>query len=125
LYALLIILAFHFIHGNPQKTRHRVCGRTVLRVAWRCWVRITLNQVSQLGFEVAPGSRWRWCSPLDVCRYKRRAHAREAFSAVSVVICGASAALAISARQAAADHNNERFKLWIGGRQEILAVRTG
>jgi uncharacterized membrane protein YadS len=55
LYALLIGLAFHFIHGNPQaKPGIEFCGRTVLRVGVALLgVRITLNQVSQLGFEVA------------------------------------------------------------------------
>ena len=55
LYALLIGLAFHFIHGNPQaKPGIEFCGRTVLRVGVALLgVRITLNQVSQLGVEVA------------------------------------------------------------------------
>mgnify|MGYP006144496429 CR=1 FL=1 len=55
LYALLIGLAFHFIHGNPKaKAGIEFCGRTVLRVGVALLgVRITFNQVLQLGVEVA------------------------------------------------------------------------
>ena len=116
LYALLIGLAFHFIHGNPQaKPGIEFCGRTVLRVGVALLgVRITLNQVSQLGVEVAVvillalvltifmGVWW--------ARLLGRTREEGILSGGSVAICGASAALAISAvlPQTKA---NERFTL--------------
>ncbi len=116
LYALLIGLAFHFIHGNPQaKPGIEFCGRTVLRVGVALLgVRITLNQVSQLGFEVAlvillalvltilMGVWW--------AKLLGRTREEGILSGGSVAICGASAALAISAvlPQTKA---NERFTL--------------
>ncbi|WP_291011633.1 putative sulfate exporter family transporter [Hydrogenophaga sp.] len=116
LYALLIGLAFHFIHGNPQaKPGIEFCGRTVLRVGVALLgVRITLNQVSQLGVEVAVvillalvltifmGVWW--------AKLLGRTREEGILSGGSVAICGASAALAISAvlPQTKA---NERFTL--------------
>ncbi len=116
LYALLIGLAFHFIHGNPQaKPGIEFCGRTVLRVGVALLgVRITLNQVSHLGMEVAVvillalvltivmGVWW--------AKLLGRTREEGILSGGSVAICGASAALAISAvlPQTKA---NERFTL--------------
>lgn len=116
LYALLIGLAFHFIHGNPQaQPGIEFCGRTVLRVGVALLgVRITLHQVSQLGAEVAlvilaalvltivMGVWW--------ARLLGRTREEGILSGGSVAICGASAALAISAvlPQTKA---NERFTL--------------
>lgn len=116
LYALLIGLAFHFIHGNPQaKAGIEFCGRTVLRVGVALLgVRITFNQVLQLGVEVAlvilialvltilMGVWW--------ARLLGRTREEGLLSGGSVAICGASAALAISAvlPQTKA---NERFTL--------------
>ncbi len=116
LYALLIGLAFHFIHGNPQaKPGIEFCGRTVLRVGVALLgVRITLNQVSELGVEVAVvilaalvltifmGIWW--------AKLLGRTREEGILSGGSVAICGASAALAISAvlPQTKA---NERFTL--------------
>jgi len=116
LYALLIGLAFHFIHGNSQaKPGIEFCGRTVLRFGVALLgVRITLNQVSQLGVEVAVVilcalvltilmGVW-WAKLLGCTREEG------ILSGGSVAICGASAALAISAvlPQTKA---NERFTL--------------
>jgi uncharacterized integral membrane protein (TIGR00698 family) len=116
LYALLIGLAFHFIHSNPQaKPGIEFCGRTVLRVGVALLgVRITLSQVSQLGVEVAlvillalvltilMGVWW--------AKLLGRTREEGILSGGSVAICGASAALAISAvlPQTKA---NERFTL--------------
>ncbi len=116
LYALLIGLAFHFIHGNPQaKVGIEFCGRTVLRVGVALLgVRITFNQVLQLGVEVAlvilialvltilVGVWW--------AKLLGRTREEGLLSGGSVAICGASAALAISAvlPQTKA---NERFTL--------------
>lgn len=116
LYALLIGLAFHFIHGNPQaKPGIEFCGRTVLRVGVALLgVRITFNQVLQLGPEVAVvilcalvltilmGVWW--------AKLLGRTREEGLLSGGSVAICGASAALAISAvlPQTKA---NERFTL--------------
>ncbi len=116
LYALLIGLAFHFIHANPQaKPGIEFCGRTVLRIGVALLgVRITLSQVSQLGVEVAlvvfialvltifMGVWW--------ARLLGRTREEGILSGGSVAICGASAALAISAvlPQTKA---NERFTL--------------
>lgn len=116
LYALLIGLAFHFIHGNPQaKVGIEFCGRTVLRLGVALLgVRITFNQVLQLGVEVALVilialvltilvGVW-WAKLLGSTREEGL------LSGGSVAICGASAALAISAvlPQTKA---NERFTL--------------
>ena len=116
LYALLIGLAFHFIHGNPQaKPGIEFCGRTVLPVgAALLGVRITFNQVVQLGVEVAlvilvalvlmimMGVWW--------AKLLGRTREEGLLSGGSVAICGASAALAIAAvlPQTKA---NERFTL--------------
>jgi uncharacterized integral membrane protein (TIGR00698 family) len=116
LYALLIGLAFHFIHGHPQaKPGIEFCGRTVLRVGVALLgVRITLNQVSHLGVEVALVilAALVLTILLGVWWAKLLGRTREEgiISGGSVAICGASAALAISAvlPQTKA---NERFTL--------------
>lgn len=116
LYALLIGLAFHFIHGNPQaKPGIEFCGRTVLRLGVALLgVRITLNQVSQLGVEVAVVIL---CAlvltiVMGVWAAKLLGRTREEgiLSGGSVAICGASAALAISA-VLPPSKANERFTL--------------
>lgn len=55
LYALLIGLAFHFLHSSPDvKAGVDFCGRTVLRLGVALLgARITFGQVMQLGPEVA------------------------------------------------------------------------
>lgn len=116
LYALLIGLSFHFIHGNPQaRLGIEFCGRTVLRIGVALLgARITLEQVGELGIEVgvvvlsalvltmAVGV---WCA-------RRLGLTREEglLSGGSVAICGASAALAIAA-VLPQNKANERFTL--------------
>lgn len=116
LYALLLGLSFHFLHGNPQ-TRLGVdfCGRTVLRLGVALLgARITFDQVSQLGLQVGAviglslvltilAGVW-WARLMGLSREEGL------LSGGSVAICGASAALAIAAvlPQTKA---NERFTL--------------
>lgn len=116
LYALLIGLSFHFMHGNPQvKGGVDLCGRTVLRLGVALLgARITFEQVNQLGVRVGllivvslvltilVGVWW--------ARLLGRTRDEGLLSGGSVAICGASAALAISAvlPQTKA---NERFTL--------------
>ena len=116
LYALLIGLAMHFLHGNPQVKRGvDFCGRTVLRIGVALLgARITFEQVNQLGVRVGVlivvsllltilvGAWW--------AKLLGRTREEGLLSGGSVAICGASAALAISAvlPQTKA---NERFTL--------------
>ena len=103
LYALLIGLAFHFLHAHADvKAGVDFCGRTVLRVGVALLgARITVGQVVQLGPEVALvvilglvltilwgvwAAKWIGCS-----------RDMGLLSGGAVAICGASAALAISA----------------------------
>ncbi|MCU0762525.1 MAG: putative sulfate exporter family transporter [Hydrogenophaga sp.] len=116
LYALLIGLSLHFLHGNPQaKVGVDFCGRTVLRIGVALLgARITFEQVNQLGVQVGVlivlsllltilvGVWW--------ARLLGRTREEGVLSGGAVAICGASAALAISAvlPQTKA---NERFTL--------------
>lgn len=116
LYALLLGLSFHFLHGNVQ-TRKGVefCGRTVLRVGVALLgARITLDQVGQLGLQVGLviglslvltilAGVW-WARLLGLKREEGL------LSGGSVAICGASAALAIAA-VLPQTRSNERFTL--------------
>ena len=116
LYALLLGLAFHFIHGNADaKAGIEFCGRTVLRLGVvLLGVRITLDQVVHLGVEVAALilSALVLTILLGVwsARWLGRTRDEGLLSGGAVAICGASAALAISAvlPQTKA---NERFTL--------------
>jgi uncharacterized integral membrane protein (TIGR00698 family) len=116
LYALLLGLSLHFLHGNPQaKKGVDFCGRTVLRLGVALLgARITLDQVGQLGLQVGAivlgavlltilAGVW-WARLLGLNREEGL------LAGGSVAICGASAALAISAvlPQTKA---NERFTL--------------
>lgn len=116
LYALLMGLALHFMHGNPQaKKGIDFCGRFVLRVGVALLgVRITVAQVSDLGWVTGLTLVAALVSTifLGVWMARRLGLGREEglLSGGSVAICGASAAMAISAvlPQTKA---NERFTL--------------
>lgn len=116
LYALLMGLALHFMHGNPQaKKGIDFCGRFVLRVGVALLgVRITVAQVTELGWMTALTLVVALVSTilLGVWMARRFGMGREEglLSGGSVAICGASAAMAISAvlPQTKA---NERFTL--------------
>lgn len=116
LYALLIGLSFHFIHGNPQaKLGVDFCARTLLRIGVALLgARITVEQVGRLGIEVGliVLSALVLTIVVGVWWARRLGRSREEglLSGGSVAICGASAALAISAvlPQTKA---NERFTL--------------
>jgi uncharacterized integral membrane protein (TIGR00698 family) len=116
LYALLIGLAFHFIHANPQaRPGIEFCGRTVLRFGVALLgARITLDQVSALGVEagLAVAASLVLTILLGVWLARRLGLSREEglISGGSVAICGASAALAISA-VLPQTRANERFTL--------------
>lgn len=116
LYALLIGLSFHFIHGSPQvKLGVDFCGRTLLRIGVALLgARISIEQVTRLGVEV--GLVILFALVLTIlmgvwwARGLGRTREEGLLSGGSVAICGASAALAIAAvlPQSKA---NERFTL--------------
>ncbi|MEY2790731.1 MAG: hypothetical protein RL295_895 [Pseudomonadota bacterium] len=116
LYALLIGLAFHFLHSSPDvKAGVDFCGRTVLRLGVALLgARITFGQVMQLGPEVALVVFLGLCLTivLGVWAAKLLGRTRDEglLSGGSVAICGASAALAISA-VLPQTKENQRFTL--------------
>lgn len=116
LYALLIGLAFHFLHSSPDvKAGVDFCGRTVLRLGVALLgARITFGQVMQLGPEVAMVVFLGLCLTilLGVWAAKLLGRTRDEglLSGGSVAICGASAALAISA-VLPQTKENQRFTL--------------
>jgi uncharacterized integral membrane protein (TIGR00698 family) len=116
LYALLIGLAFHFLHSYPDvKAGVDFCGRTVLRLGVALLgARITFGQVMQLGPEVALVVFLGLCLTivLGVWAAKLLGRTRDEglLSGGSVAICGASAALAISA-VLPQTKENQRFTL--------------
>lgn len=103
IYALLIGLAFHFLSANPQiKVGVDFCGRSLLRVGVALLgARITVEQVAHLGWKTAAVivlavSLTVGCGVL-VARVLKRRPEEGVLSGGAVAICGASAALAISA----------------------------
>lgn len=116
LYALLIGLAFHFLHSYPDvKPGVDFCGRTVLRLGVALLgARITFGQVMQLGPKVAMVVFLGLCLTivLGVWAAKLMGRTRDEglLSGGSVAICGASAALAISA-VLPQTKENQRFTL--------------
>ena len=116
LYALLIGLAFHFIHSHPQvKPGIDFCGRTALRVGVALLgARITLAQVAKLG----AGSALLMVAAVTLtivlgvwlARLLKRPREEGLLSGGAVAICGASAALAI-ASVLPQTPRNERFTL--------------
>ncbi|NPC57751.1 YeiH family protein [Caenimonas soli] len=102
IYALLMGLAFHFLHGNPQVSAGvDFCGRTLLRIGVALLgARITLDQVAHLGWKtaavVAAGLVLTIACGVLLSRLMRRRLEEGLLSGGAVAICGASAALAIS-----------------------------
>lgn len=103
LYALLIGLTFHFLHGNPQISAGiDFCARTLLRTGVALLgARITVDQVAHLGLKtgiiVALGLGLTIFCGLALSRLLGRRMEEGLLSGGSVAICGASAAMAISA----------------------------
>ena len=103
LYALLLGLAFHFLHGNPQISAGvEFCARTVLRAGVALLgARITVEQVADLGLRagliVALGLGLTILFGLGIARLAGRRMEEGLLSGGAVAICGASAAMAISA----------------------------
>lgn len=116
LYALLFGLAFHFLHKYAEiKPGVDFCGRTVLRVGVALLgARITVGQVVHLGLGVAfvVFSGLVLTILFGVWLAGRLGRSREEglLSGGSVAICGASAALAISAALPQTKEN-QRFTL--------------
>ena len=116
LYALLIGLAFHFLHSSPDvKAGVDFCGRTVLRLGVALLgARITFGQVMQLGPEVAMvvflGLFLTILLGVWAAKLLGRTRDEGLLSGGSVAICGASAALAISA-VLPQTKENQRFTL--------------
>ncbi len=116
LYALLIGLS---LHSLAQQDAHRegtqFCARTVLRFGVALLgIRITLDQVAHLGASVGlvlvAAVGLTIASGLVLARVFRRPAAHGLLSGGAVGICGASAALAISA-VLPPNRENERFTL--------------
>ncbi|KQT11305.1 YeiH family protein [Ramlibacter sp. Leaf400] len=103
IYALLIGLAFHFLSANPQiKTGVDFCGRTLLRVGVALLgARITVEQVADLGWKTAAvvvlAMTLTICCGVLLARVLKRRPEEGVLSGGAVAICGASAAMAISA----------------------------
>jgi uncharacterized integral membrane protein (TIGR00698 family) len=116
LYALLLGLSFHFLHGSPPTQKGvDFCGRTVLRMGVALLgARITFEQVGQLGVQSAVLIAVALVLTILVGVWGARLLGLQReeglLSGGAVAICGASAALAISAvlPQTKA---NERFTL--------------
>ena len=117
LYALLLGLAFHFLHGNAQISAGvEFCGRTLLRAGVALLgARITVEQVAHLGPRagviVALGLGLTILFGLLIARLGRRRMEEGLLSGGAVAICGASAAMAISATLPPS-RENERLTLF-------------
>lgn len=103
LYALLMGLAFHFLYGT-EKVAVGVdfCGRTLLRIGVALLgARITVEQISHLGWKTAvvivAAVILTLCCGIFMARILKRRADEGVLSGGAVAICGASAALAISA----------------------------
>ncbi len=116
LYALLLGLAFHFLHSHPDvKPGVDLCGRTILRLGVALLgARITFGQVMQLGPQVALVVLLGLCLTILLgvwaAKWLDRTRDEGLLSGGSVAICGASAALAISA-VLPQTKENQRFTL--------------
>ena len=116
LYALLMGLAFHFLHGNPKTALGiNFCGRTVLR----CGVallgaRITFSQISKLGAETAltvvAAVGLTILLGVLLARWLGTSREQGLLTGGAVAICGASAVLAVSS-VLPQTKENERFTL--------------
>lgn len=118
LYALLMGLSLHFLASDP-KIRPGIdfCARTVLRAGVALLgARITLNQISALGWQtaliVALGVLSTLALGWALARHFRRPVEEGLISGGSVGICGASAALAV-ASVLPHTKDNERFTLLV------------
>ncbi|MCX2863714.1 putative sulfate exporter family transporter [Paucibacter sp. PLA-PC-4] len=117
LYALLMGVAFHFLHGNPQiGAGVDFCGRTVLRVGVALLgARITTDQVAELGARTATivtlGLALTIACGLLLARMLGRRREEGLLTGGAVAICGASAAMAISA-VLPQSRENERITLF-------------
>lgn len=117
LYALLIGLAFHFLHGNPQISAGiDFCARTLLRAGVALLgARITIDQVAHLGLKtggiIALGLCLTILCGLAMSRLLRRRIEEGLLSGGAVAICGASAAMAIAA-VLPQSRENERLTLF-------------
>lgn len=103
LYALLIGLAFHFLTESEEiRAGIDFSARTLLRIGVALLgVRITLSQVAGLGVEtallIATATAGTILLGVFLARLLGRPNAEGVLSGASVGICGASAALAVSA----------------------------
>ncbi|WP_051249085.1 MULTISPECIES: YeiH family protein [Acidovorax] len=116
LYALLLGMALNFLSSHESLTPGIVfTSKTLLRVGVALLgARITVDQIAQLGWQtgmvVALGVVSTIACGLLLARLLRRPNDEGWISGVSVAICGASAALAISAALPQT-HENERHTL--------------
>jgi uncharacterized integral membrane protein (TIGR00698 family) len=118
LYALMFGLAFHYL-SHEARTRPGIefSGRTVLRLGvGLLGARITATQIAGLGWETAltvlAGTGTTLLCGLAVGRWLGMSRAQRVLSGGAVAICGASAALAISA-VLPREKNGDRFTLMV------------
>jgi uncharacterized integral membrane protein (TIGR00698 family) len=118
LYALLLGVAFHYLNKDAQ-TRPGIefCSRSLLRLGvGLLGARITASQIAGLGWTTAAIVVLAVVSTLlfgyVLARRLRMTHAQGVLSGGAVAICGASAALAISA-VLPRDKESERFTLMV------------
>ena len=118
LYALLFGVAFHYLsHEAKTKPGIEFCGRTVLRLGvGLLGARITAAQIAGLGLETAltvvGGLATTMLCGLAIGKRLGMTRAQRVLSGGAVAICGASAALAISA-VLPREKDGDRFTLMV------------
>lgn len=118
LYALLFGMAFHYLSGEPRtKPGIEFCTRFVLRLGvGLLGARITVEQIAGLGWQTALTVCAAIVSTLLFALFVGRkfgmTRAQRVLSGGAVAICGASAALAISA-VLPRERDGERFTLMV------------
>ncbi len=116
LFALLIGLSFHFVMEQPAiRPGIEFCGKTLLRLGVALLgMRITLNQVTGLGWRTALIVALGLVATIGLgcvlARWMKQPMTHGLLSGGAVAICGASAAMAISA-VLPQSRANERFTL--------------
>lgn len=118
LYALFFGMALHHLHGDARsRPGIEFCARTVLRLGvGLLGARITAAQIAALGWTTAAVVVLGVISTLGVAQWLGRrlglTRAEATLSGGAVAICGASAALALSA-VLPRDKNSDRFTLMV------------
>ncbi len=130
LHALFFGIAFHFLHDHPQ-TREGVdwCAKNMLRIAIALFgARITSTQIAALGVEtlliVAAAVASTLLLGVGLARAFRLQRWQGLIAGGAVAICGASAALAISAA-IAKPRDREAFTLLVVVSVTVFSTAAG